>query len=96
MMVDGLWMLLCRVRPGFDDFQDEQVELADEMGIDHLAFKVGEALGNQWRGHTLGRRRRQAESFELVHIPPRAVANSRASASGREETRSLALTRLWD
>jgi hypothetical protein len=54
MMVDGLQMLLCRVRPGFDDFKDEQVELADEPGIDHLAFKVGEALGHQRRRHMLG------------------------------------------
>ena len=44
-MVDRLWMLLRRIRPGFEYLQDEEVELVDEPGIDHLALKVtgGEA-----------------------------------------------------
>ena len=29
-MVDRLWMFLCRIAPSLDDFQDEQIELADE------------------------------------------------------------------
>ena len=32
MMVDGLGMFLSWVRPGFDDFQDEEVEPDDETG----------------------------------------------------------------
>src|ERR1035441_6449055 len=76
VMVDGLRVLLHRISPGFDDFQYEEVELADETGIDHLAFKVGEAFGHQRRRHTLGWRRRQAESLELVHVPSRAIANT--------------------
>ena len=79
MMVDGLRMLLGRISPGFDDFKDEQVELADEPGIDHLAFEVGEALGHQRRRHILGWHRRQAESLELVHVPPRAITDTCAS-----------------
>src|ERR1017187_9334460 len=69
MMMDRLRILLYGIGPGFDHFQDEEVELADETGIDHLAFKVGEALGNQGWRHALGWRRRQAESLELVHVP---------------------------
>src|ERR1035437_9131687 len=69
VMVNRLRILLYGIGPGFDHFQDEEVELADETGIDHLAFKVGEALGNQGWRHALGWRRRQAESLELVHVP---------------------------
>jgi hypothetical protein len=43
MMVDGLRMLLRRIRPGFEYLQDEKVELVDEPGIDHLALAVTSA-----------------------------------------------------
>ena len=76
MMVDGLRVLLCRIGPGFDHLQDEDVERVDETGIDHLTFEVGEALGHQRRRHTLGWHWRQAKSLELVYISPRAVANT--------------------
>src|ERR1017187_4468495 len=46
VMVDGLWLLLLRISPSLDHFQDEQVELVYEPGIDHLALKVGEAFSN--------------------------------------------------
>jgi len=58
-------MLLRRIHPGFEYLQDEEVELVDELGIDHLALKVGQALGDQRRHHTLGWRRRQTEPLEL-------------------------------
>jgi len=69
VMVDGLRILLRRVNPGFSHFQDEEVELVDETGIDYLAFEVGEALGYQRRHHTSGRDRRQTEPLEFIHIP---------------------------
>ena len=47
MVVNGFWMLLRRIRPGFEYFQDEKVELVDEPGVDHLALKIGEALSHQ-------------------------------------------------
>ena len=75
-MVDGLWMLLGRVCPGFDHFKNEEIVLVDEMSIDHLAFKVGEALGHQRRRDTLGWCWRQTKSLELVHISPRAVTDT--------------------
>ena len=75
-MVVGLWMLLCRIGPGFEYFQDEEVELVDEPGIDHLALKVGEAFDHQGRRHTLGWRRRKAESLEFVHVSARTVTDS--------------------
>src|ERR1039458_8266061 len=76
MMVDGFRMLLCWVRPGFDHFQDEQVELTDETGIDHLAFEVGEAFGHQRRPHTRGFLRRPAEPLAVVPVLSRAIANT--------------------
>ena len=68
VMVNSLWVLLCRVRPSLEHLQNKKVEFVDEVGIDYLAFEVGEALGNQRRRHALGRRLRQAESLELVYI----------------------------
>ena len=90
MMVDGLWMLLCWVRPGFDHFQDKEVELVDETGIDHLAFKVGKALGHQRRRHTLSWHRRQAESLELVHVPPEQLPIP--TTLGANSTSGMAIT----
>jgi hypothetical protein len=68
MMMNGLRILLCRVCPSLENLQNEEVEFVDEMGIDYLAFEVGEALGNQRRRHTLGRCLRQAEALELIDI----------------------------
>jgi hypothetical protein len=67
-MVDGLRMLLRRISPGFEYFEDEEVELVDEPGIDYLALKVSEALSHQRRRHTLGWRWRKAKSLEFVHV----------------------------
>jgi hypothetical protein len=37
VVVNGFWMILRRIRPGFECFQDEEVELVDESAIDYLA-----------------------------------------------------------
>ena len=37
VMVDGPRMLLLRIRPGFEYFQDEAVELVDGPGIDRVS-----------------------------------------------------------
>ena len=66
-MVDCLRMLLCPIGPGFEYFQDEEIELVDESGIANLALKVSEALSHQGWRHTLGWRRRKAESLEFRH-----------------------------
>lgn len=39
-MVDRLWMLLRRIRPNFEYFQDEEVELDDEPGINYLLLRM--------------------------------------------------------
>jgi hypothetical protein len=46
-MVDRLRILLRRIAPSLENLQDEEIEFVDEMGIDDLAFEVGEALCNQ-------------------------------------------------
>ena len=58
-MVNGLWILLRRIAPSLEHLQNEEIEFVDEMGIDNLAFEVGETLGYQRRRHTLGWRLRQ-------------------------------------
>ena len=50
-MVDGLWVLLRRISPSLDHFQDEEIEFVDEMGIDNLAFEIRTALVDKWRLH---------------------------------------------
>jgi len=76
VMVNGLRILPCRVRPSLEHLQNEEIEFVDEMGIDYIAFEVGEALGNQRRRNTLGWCLRQAESLELVDIAARAITYS--------------------
>src|SRR5271157_4471922 len=76
VMVDGLRILLRRIDPGLEHFQDEEIVLVDETGIGHLAFEIGETFGHQRRRHALGWRRCQTESLELLHVPARAVADS--------------------
>lgn len=76
VMVDRLRVLLRRIDPGFDYFENEQVVLADKPRINDLAFEVGKALGNERRGNLFGRNCRQTESLELVHILTGAVANA--------------------
>ena len=93
VMVNGLRILLRRIAPSLEHFQNKEIEFVDEMGIDNLAFEVGEALGNQRRRHTLGWRLRQAESLELVDIAARAIADSHdfcaSSSAGMAITHSF-------
>ena len=58
MIVDGLWILLRRIGPGLEDFKNEEIIFVHETGIGHLAFEIGETLGDQRRPHARGRRRR--------------------------------------
>jgi hypothetical protein len=76
VMVNGLWILLRRIMPSFEDLENKEIEFVDEMGIDNLAFEVGETLGYERRRHTLGWRLRQTESLELVDIAARAITDS--------------------
>ena len=76
VVVNGLRILLCWVDPGLEDLQNEEFELVNETGIDHLALEVGETTGHQRRRYTLGWRLRQTESLQLVYIAARAVADS--------------------
>src|ERR1035438_8640511 len=76
MVVNGLRIPLRRVDPGLEDLQNEEIELVNEPGIDHLAFEIGETLGHQRRRYAFGWRLRQTESLELVYIAARAVTDS--------------------
>ena len=76
VMVNGLRILPCRVRPSLEHLQNEEIEFVDEMRIDHLAFEVGEALRNQGRRYTLGWHLRQAKSLELIDIAARAITDT--------------------
>src|ERR1035437_3708232 len=65
LVMDSFRILLCGVGPCFNNFKNEEVELLDEMGIDHLAFEVGKAFGDQGWCHTLGGRRCQTKLLDL-------------------------------
>ena len=75
-MVDGLRILLRRINPCLEHFKQKEVVFVDETSIGHFAFEIGKTLDHQRRRHALGRRRRQTESLELLHVPSRAVANT--------------------
>jgi len=76
VMVERLGVLLRRIDPGFDCFENEQVVLADKPRIDDFAFEVGKALGDERRGNLFCRNCRQTESLELVHILAGTVASA--------------------
>jgi hypothetical protein len=42
VVVDGLWMLLRRIRPSFEQFHDKEVEFVDEPG--NVASSCGSAV----------------------------------------------------
>jgi len=75
-MMNCLRILLSLIDPGFDHFENEEVIFAHQPGIDDLAFEVGEAFGNEWRGNLLGGRGRQTELLELIHISAGTVTDA--------------------
>jgi len=75
-MVNGLRIFLHRIDPGFENFQNEKIVLADQSGIDDLAFEIGEAFGDEWRDNLLGRNGCQTEFLELIHFSAGAIANA--------------------
>jgi len=48
---------------------------SQQLRVGHLAFKISEAFSHLWRRYAFSGYLRQTESLELVHIPPRAVAD---------------------
>ena len=73
-MMNRARMLLCGIDPGFDDFEDKQTVFIHHAGIGHFAFKIGEAFGNQRRGHACGGKRREAEFFEFIDRAARSIS----------------------
>lgn len=69
VMVDGFRILLRRISPRLDHFEDEEIVFIDKTSIGHYAFEIRETLGHERRCHSLGWHRRQAESLELLHVP---------------------------
>src|SRR3990170_110670 len=65
LMMYGLGPLLRRIDPCLEHLQDEKVIFGGEPRVIHPAFQVGEALGDERRGHTRGRHGSQAEGREL-------------------------------
>ena len=47
--MNGLGLLLRRIDPGFQYFEDEQIVVFDEAPVGHLALKVGEAFDDERR-----------------------------------------------
>lgn len=67
-------ILAGRVNPGLEHFKHKEVVAVHQPRIDHAAFQVGVALGDQWRVDQRSRRRRQAKGFELVHTSAGCIA----------------------
>ena len=57
-MVDGLGILLCRIDPGLEYLEDEQIVAVYQPPIDDYSFEIGETLRHQWRRYALGRQLR--------------------------------------
>ena len=66
--MDGLDVFMRRLGPRLQHFQDEQIVLVHETGIDDLAFEIGKTLRNQRRRDAFRRKRCQPESSKLLHI----------------------------
>ena len=74
-MMVGLGVLLRRIDPRIHNFQNEEIVPLDQARILDAAFKVAEALLDQGRPDTTGRKRRQSKAFELVDVLSRAIAD---------------------
>ena len=61
-MVDRPGILLRGVPPRLEHFENGEVVLVYETGIDHLAFQICQTLGNERRRNPFGRNRSQMES----------------------------------
>src|SRR5271166_796459 len=49
VMVDGLGVLLRRVRPGFQHLDDKEVVSVDKAGVGYHAFEIGKTFGHERR-----------------------------------------------
>src|ERR1039457_5770502 len=74
-MVNGLRILLRRIGPGLEHFENEQVVAVDQPPIGDSAFEIGETLRHEWRRHALGRERRQVDRGELIEIAARRISD---------------------
>lgn len=75
VMVDGLGVVLRRVRPGFQHLDDKEVVSVDKAGVGYLAFEIGKTFGHERRRYALRRRGRQSERDKFVDVAARAVAD---------------------
>jgi hypothetical protein len=48
-VMNGFRILLRRIDPGFDDFENAKAVLGDKVRVGHLAFEIGEVLADQRR-----------------------------------------------
>src|ERR1035437_519982 len=53
VMVDGFWIALPWVGPGLQHLENKQIVLVHQTAIDHSAFEIGKAFGDQRRSHAL-------------------------------------------
>jgi hypothetical protein len=47
VVMDCLGIFLGRIGPGLEHFKDEEIVVAHEPSIGHLAFEIGETLGDE-------------------------------------------------
>ena len=75
-MMDRFRLLLRRVDPRLDHFEDEEVVLRRQLRVDHLAFQIGVTLVDQRDIDQFAGRRRQMKLLELIDLSPRRVPDA--------------------
>jgi hypothetical protein len=65
-VMNGLRLLLRRIDPGLQHFEDEQIIVFDEAPVGYLAFQVGETFGDERRLDARCRQPGQAVFFKFV------------------------------
>src|ERR1035437_2126685 len=71
-----------RIAPSFHPLQDEHVVFVHQTGVHHLAFDIGNALGDQWFLNLFSGYWRQAKGLEFIDVLPRTIADSNDAFSG--------------
>jgi hypothetical protein len=89
-VMNGLRLLLRRIDPGLQHFEDEQIIVFDEAPVGYLAFQVGETFGDERRLDARGRQPGQAVLFKFVDRAAGRIADLHHFA--RQSARRNAIT----